>query len=158
MTTHSMRFREAGWWYWLATVGLLAAGLAFWPPALLGAIGLTLVQVVHFACRKRSLTAFPVQVRWAYLAMLLAGLWEPLRVLYWIQLVGTTAMVTVDYCLLARLLSLLPGNRSEPLTLSLVARRIFSAPRRGSILEATAGGGKHADVVRVKPSGVVERA
>lgn len=136
MAFRLLHSRDVGWWYWLLTVALLAAGLMLWPPALYGAIGLTALQVVHFAAVNKSLAAFPVQVRLAYLAMLVAGLWEPLRVLHWIQLVGTTARVAVDYCLLARALSLLPWNRSEPFSLSLVRQRIFSAPRRGSILQA----------------------
>ena len=42
--------------------------------------------------RTGSARSFPVQVRLAYLTLLLAGAWEPLAILHWIQLVGTTAM------------------------------------------------------------------
>ena len=134
------RIRDVKWWYWLATVLLLAAGLSRWPQALYAAMSLTAVQAVHFAWSNRSWAAFPVQVRLAYLAMLAAGLWWPLQVLHWIQLGGTTAMVLFDYCPLARLLSLLPWNRDEPLSLPLVRRRIFSAPQRGSILQQPKAG------------------
>ena len=39
-------------------------------------------------------------------------------------------MVTADYCLLARLTSLLPWNRGERLTWSLVITTLFSGPRQ----------------------------
>lgn len=55
---------------------------------------------------------------------------------HWIQLAGTAAVVTVDYCALARLLTLAPWNRREPLSLALVGRTLFSAPVQGSFLEA----------------------
>ena len=74
-----------------------------------------------------------MQVRLAYLAMLAAGLWEPLRVLHWIQFLGTAAFVLTGYCLLARVLSLMPWNRAEPLSAALVARTFFSPPTWGDV-------------------------
>jgi len=58
--------------------------------------------------------------------------------LHWIQLAGTTAMVLVDYCPGARLVSLMPWNRRVPLTLGLVVRTFVRPPVRGSILDAPA--------------------
>lgn len=132
------RIHEAGWWYWLLTAGCLAASLGLRFEAVYLAVALCSVQVVHFGVRHRSLRAFPVQVRFAYLGLLAAGLWEPLRVLHGIQLVGTTAVVLVDYCFLARLMSLLPWNRRQPFSLALLGRTIFSRPVRGSILKSPA--------------------
>jgi len=62
----------------------------------------------------------------------------PLGFLHWIQLAGTTAMVLVDYCPGARLVSLMPWNRRVPLTLGLVVRTFVRPPVRGSILDAPA--------------------
>lgn len=62
---------------------------------------------MHFRCR---------YVWGRYMVLLVCGLWEPLRFLYWIQLIGTSAMVLVGYCLLARILSLMPWNLREPLS------------------------------------------
>jgi hypothetical protein len=45
-------------------------------------------------------------------------------------------MVLVGYCPLARALSLLPWNRSQPLSAALVRRTFVSAPVRGSIVDA----------------------
>ena len=85
--------------------------------------------------RASGVAAFPVQVRVAYLGLLVAAQWQPLYWIYWVQLVGTTAMVMFDYCFLARCLSLLPWNRTEPLSFHLVLRTFFSAPVPGNILQ-----------------------
>ncbi len=126
--------RGLDWWYWLATDLLLIAGVAgnrwgFTPVIALGA-----VQAVHFLLRERSLVAFPVQVRVVYLGLLVAGLWGPLAFIHWIQLAGTTAVVTVGYCPLARMLSLLPWNRRAPLSWALVRHAVFSPPVEGSFV------------------------
>lgn len=44
-------------------------------------------------------------------------------------------MVTMSYCPLARFLSLMPWNRQEPFTLTLLRRTVFTAPVKGSILQ-----------------------
>jgi hypothetical protein len=67
--------------------------------------------------------------------MLLGGLWKPLGILHWIQFVGTWALVLSGYCLMARVLSLLPWNRTEPLSAALVRRTLFSPPTRGNVLQ-----------------------
>jgi hypothetical protein len=120
--------RSAAWWYWLATAILLAgaAGGVLW--ALPAAIALCGVQVLHYRTTEGSFAAFPVQIRLAFLAMLLAGLWEPLRFLHWVQLAGTTTFVLSGYCLLARLLGLAPWNRTEPLSGALVRRALVGPP------------------------------
>jgi hypothetical protein len=127
--------RQVEWWYWLATVVPLSAGLAGYPAALAVAIGLTAIQIFHFAVRSGGVATFPVQVRAAYLALLLLGLWPPLSILHWVQFVGTWAMVLADYCFLARCLSLLPWNRRAPLTARHVASTFFSRPVKGNILQ-----------------------
>jgi hypothetical protein len=127
--------RDMGWWYWLVTDLALVYGLLGGPLGFAPVIGITLVQAGHYLARERSLIAFPVQVRLGYLGLLLLGQWPPLYFVYWIQLAGTTAMVCFDYCPLARFLSLMPWNRREPFTLSLVARTITSPPVRGNILQ-----------------------
>ena len=131
------RFNDIRWWYWLATATLLSAYLgADFSAAIFAAIALTAVQLVHFAAREGGLTAFPIQVRGAYLGLLAAGLYPPLVFIHWIQLIGTWAMVLVGYCLLARALSLLPWNRRQPLSAALVRRTFLSPPVRGSIVDA----------------------
>lgn len=118
--------RDLGWWYWFLTVGLLGAGLFGWPVGIYVAILLCGVQIGHVTWLTRDLAAFPVQVRVAYLAMLIAGLWGPLQWIHWMQLAGTTARVLVGYCLLARTLSLAPWNRRQPVSFALIRRTFVS--------------------------------
>jgi hypothetical protein len=65
-------------------------------------------------------------------SLLVIGLWPPLGLIHWIQLVGTTAMGWFGYCFLARCLSLLLFNRTEPLTGALVHEEPANEPRRGA--------------------------
>lgn len=127
--------RSISWWYWLVTVCFLTAGVAGWPSGFLCAIGLTVFQLAHFLIRERSLSAFPVQVRIAYLLLLLIALPEKHQWIYWIPLIGTWAQVLFGYCAMARTVSLLPWNRKEPFSLSLLTRTFLSAPVRGNILQ-----------------------
>lgn len=129
------QYRQVGWWYWLATVPLLIVGLAGRTEAFYCAMALTVVQWIHFALRDRSLISFPAQVRAGYLCLLLLGQWDPFYFIYYIQLIGTSAMVMLGYCPLARFLSLMPWNRSEPFSFSLAKRTILSPPVHGSILQ-----------------------
>ncbi len=127
--------RALSWWYWLVTVCLLTAGLAGWGNGFLWAIALTAFQVIHFAIRERSITAFPVQVRFGYLLLLLIALPAPLQLLYWVPVIGTWAQILFGYCTMARLVSLLPWNREQPFSVALAKRTFLSAPVRGNILQ-----------------------
>ena len=130
-----IQFREICWWYWAVTSVLLLAGLAGRFEAFQLAAGLSAFQIIHFRLREGSFSAFPVQVRVAYTAMLLLALWEPMRWLFWVPAIGTPARVLFGYCTLARCMSLLPWNRREPLSWRLVRRTFFSPPVKGNILQ-----------------------
>lgn len=129
------RMQSISWQYWAVTDVLLIVAVLGWQPGFAAVIGLNIVQLGHFLAREKTPIAFPVQVRAAYLGLLLAGQWDPLYFIYFIQIAGTTAMVLVDYCPLARILSLMPWNRREPFTLQLLRRTVFSPPVRGNILQ-----------------------
>jgi hypothetical protein len=130
-----LEVRSLSWWYWLATVAFLTAGVAGWAPGLLCAIGITLFQLVHFMIAEGSFSSFKVQVRLAYLMLLLIALPPMLNMIYWVPMIGTWALILFGYCTMARTVSLLPWNRREPLSFSLLKRTYFSAPVRGSILQ-----------------------
>ena len=104
----------------------VGVGLSGWQLGIYLAMALCVVQIIHVRSLTHDLTAFPVQVRVAYLAMLLAGLWGPLQWIHWMQLVGTSARFLIGYCFLARTLSLAPWNRWQPLTWALLRRTYFS--------------------------------
>ena len=128
-------YRELSWWYWLVTACLLTAGVAGHALGFTLAIGVTIFQLVHFAVRARSVTVFPVQVRFWYLVLLLVALPEPLQVIYWVPTVGTWAQLMFGYCAMARCVSLLPWNRSEPFSAGLVMRTFLARPVRGNIMQ-----------------------
>lgn len=127
--------KQLNWWYWFATACLLTAGLAGYQPGFVLAIGISLIQLTHFTIREQSMTAFSVQVRFWFLMLVLAALPEPMQIVYWLPAAGTWARSIFGYCLMARLLSLLPWNRGEPLTFGLVMKTFFSRPVRGSIMQ-----------------------
>ncbi len=130
-----IEYRDMSWWYWLVTALLLSLGLVATPLAFHGAIGVTLWQLLHYRLREGSNGAFPVQVRFWYLMLLLLALPGPMQWLYWVPTIGTWAQLFFGYCTMARLVSLLPWNRSEPFSGRLLWRTFFSAPVRGNILQ-----------------------
>jgi hypothetical protein len=129
------RIQSISWLYWAVTDVLLIAAVLGWQQGFGVVIGFNLIQVLHFLLRERRLIAFPVQVRVAYLGLLLACQWDPLYFIYFIQIAATSAMVLFDYCPLARFLSLMPWNRKERFSLDLLRRTVFSPPVRGNILQ-----------------------
>lgn len=128
-------YRSLSWWYWLASVCLLAAGVAGWAMGFKLAIGLTAVQLIHFTLRERKLVLFPIEVRLGYLLLLLIALPQSLQWLYWLPLLGTVAQVLFGYCPMARAISLLPRNRKQPFSFALLRHTFISAPVRGNILQ-----------------------
>jgi len=121
--------------YWAVTTILLAGIVSGCDYCLPAVIGLNIVQVIHFIYRERSLIAFPVQVRVTYLGLLCLAQAPFMFWIFWWQLIGTAAMVLFQYCFLARVMSLMPWNKREPWSMSLVKRTFFSAPVTGNILQ-----------------------
>jgi len=121
--------------YWLITDLFLALGLLYRPSALYAAIAMTAIHSVHFLLRQPGITRFPMQVRIGYLTLLAIGQLPYMRWINWLQLAGTSALLTTGYCPLARLLSLAPWNRKQPMSRELFNRAIFTPPVNGSILQ-----------------------
>ena len=125
----------------MVTAILLAVGLAGVSEAFLAAIALTVVQCVVFVGIERSVTTFPVQLRIAYLALLIVCYVPSLRWLYWLPTVGTFALVIFGYCLMARVLSLLPWNSKEPYSIDRLRRTFLSAPDLTRLVRESPAGG-----------------
>jgi hypothetical protein len=121
--------RDWTWWWWLVTACLLLIGLMGMPEAFLTALLLAIAQSVLLFVRERALGAFPVQLRLAYTLLLIICFFLPIRWFFWLPAVGTFAVVIFGYCLMARMLSLLPWNRTEPITADLVRRIFLSRPK-----------------------------
>ena len=132
MMTHRrfyLKLDDWTWWAWTATVVLLSIGLVSGDSmAFIGAMVVTVGQGIVVLGRDRSPIAFSVQLRAAYLLLLLICYPPSMRWLYWLPAIGTLALVVFGYCLLARLLSLLPWNSSEAYTFRRLRRTFFSAP------------------------------
>jgi hypothetical protein len=99
---------EPTWWVWLATIVLLAVGLAGLPLFFVAAIALTAAQGLYFFRKHRSLRPYAVQIRVGYTSLLAVSFLPGLRWLYWLPTLRTAALVLSGYCLMARTLSLLP--------------------------------------------------
>lgn len=123
--------------YWLITLMLLATALMYrTEPYMFYTIAFCLFHGLYFWVQTRHFLAFPVQVRLAYIALLCMSLWSPLHFIAWLQLVGTTAAVFVDYCFLARVMSLMPWNKRERYSLRLFKRTFFTPPVSGSVMDS----------------------
>ncbi len=129
------KIKSISGWYWIASIFFLGWGIFYEDTGFYYAIFLAGIQVIHFLITEKGIKSFPVQLRMAYFFILLVCSWQPLRSLYWIPFIGTSAMVFFDYCLLARLLSLLPWVRKEAFSMNLVRKTIFSKPVKGCILD-----------------------
>ena len=131
---------ELTWWVWLVNASLIVLGLVGYPWMFAAATALSLAQAIFFLVREKSLTAFSVQLRIGFTAILLICALPYMGWLYWLPAVGTFAMLIFGYCLLARMLSLLPWNRSEPITIDLLGRTFFSRPLLPPADEDTSSG------------------
>ena len=116
------------WWAWALTTVLLLAGLFGYDQALIGAAGVTAAQGLIVLARDRSLRAYSVQLRSAYLLLVLICALPHTRWLYWSLVAGTLGLILFGYCFLTRVLSLLPWNSGEAYTVDRLRRTFFSAP------------------------------
>ena len=134
-----IEYKDIGWWYWLVTALLLTIGVLGNELGFILAIGLTVFQLIHYVIREKGIKAFPVQVRFWYLMLLIVAFPGGMQWLYWVPCIGTWAQVVFGYCAMARLVSLWPWNREEPFTLKLVINTFLSRPVRGSVRQGFAG-------------------
>lgn len=134
-----LEYKDIGWWYWLVTAGLLTYGVLGHPAGFMLAIGLTVIQLIHFVIREKNIRAFPVQVRFWYLMLLITAWPEPLRLLYWLPAIGTWAQIIFGYCAMARCVSLLPWNRNDSFSIAMLHKAFFSRPVRGNIQQGFTG-------------------
>lgn len=130
--------RSCSWWVWAITALCLAAGLKGYPFGFQAAILISVIQTVVYQVRETSTFTFPVQIRFAYTGLLIICQVPSLGWLYWVPTVGTFALVFFGYCPMARILSLLPRNRTEPMSVDLF-RRTFLTP--GNILHGLPAAG-----------------
>jgi len=127
------------WSYWFITVISVAIGLFAIPQAIYFAIIITAIHTFHFQIKQPGITAFPIQVRISYIGLLSLGLLPNLTWIYWILLIGGTIKLLTSYCPLARLVSLLPWNRTRPMSWNLLKRVVFTPNIPGSAIQLVRG-------------------
>jgi len=107
------------WWFWAATLAFNVAAVASWTPGYYAVMGISAVQVLFFLVQEKSLTAFPTQIRVAYFAFTLFGLWPEVRlVMYIILLLGTVMVTFFGRCSIALVLKYMPWNRGREVRLN----------------------------------------
>jgi hypothetical protein len=126
--------KDPSWWHWVITIPLLVASLAGVSWAMPAAVMLCGGAAAGYYAHVRWWRPFPVQVRLAFLVLLFAGALPWMTWLHVVQLCGTSAMVTIGYCPLARLLTLTPWNRDEPFTKAALWRALAVLPRHAGLL------------------------
>ena len=129
-----MKIKSIAWWIWAILAGLMLWGITGQILARQAAMALAVLQAVGYLLVYRSVRHFPTQLRIAYALWMALSLVPPLYLMYWILAAGTTARVLTGYCAMARLLLLLPCNRSVPLTWRRIRIIAFNPPIRGSVL------------------------
>jgi hypothetical protein len=90
------------------------------------------IQVLHFLWREGGISVFPVQMRIAYLLLILVGQWDLLTFILWMQALCTTIELLLGCCTLARVLALMPWNRRKLLSWQLILQ-VFSVRRSKAV-------------------------
>lgn len=129
--------QDLAWWYWLATIPFLTIGILGETNGVLIAAIIIVAQTGHFLVVGNFQLGFPVQVRIGFLIWFSLGLLPNLQWMLWIQLAGTCVSVLVDYCAMARLMTLAPWNRTQPLSARLIVKTFISRPVSGSFLKSS---------------------
>ncbi len=129
-----MKIGSLAWWIWAILAGLMVWGLTGQMLAREAAMALAVLQAMGSLLAHRSLRHFPTQLRVAYALWMAVSLVPPLFVMYWILAAGTTARVLTGYCAMARLLLLLPWNRSVRLSWRRIGIIAFHPPIQGSVV------------------------
>ena len=109
----AIKTKEVEWWFWAVTLAFIIFALIGWIPGYYIVMAISLTQIFYFAKKEGSLLAFPTQVRIAYFAFTLLGLWVAVRFPFYILLLIGTVMVTfTGRCFIAIMLKVLPWNKN----------------------------------------------
>ena len=116
--TLKMNPADVRWWFWAVTLLFIAVALAGWEPGFAVVIAVSAAQVIFFLVQEGSPSAFPTQIRIAYFAFTLFGLWPQARWGVYLLLFFGTVMVTFfGRCAIALALKNMPWNRGRAVRL-----------------------------------------
>jgi hypothetical protein len=121
---------------WAITSPLLFASLAGIEGMLLLVIGSCALSVIWYLKQLRTARTYRVQVRLGFMLMVGLGVLPGLGWVIWIPAVGTAVQVLFGYCPMARILDLMPWNRSEALSWRGVARIVARRPGPEGVLSS----------------------
>jgi hypothetical protein len=127
-------YKDYGWWYWAASCTTLWLAVSGFTHAYEIALIIGAVQLGHFILAERSVTAFPVQIRMGYLSVLLLAMPDGFDWVLWVPALGTLLRVVTGYCIMARMLMLMPFNRGHALSAAFIKYAFLAKPVRGNIL------------------------
>lgn len=109
----TINVKDVEWWFWAITLAFIILALIGWVPGYYIVIALSGIQILYFTKKEGSLKAFPTQVRVAYFAITLFGLWVAIRFpIYILILIGTIMVTFTGRCVIALALKLMPWNRN----------------------------------------------
>ena len=107
------------WWFWVVTLLFIVAAVAGWTPGYGLVIAISAAQVIFFLAQEKSLAAFPAQIRIAYFAITLFGLWPEVRwYVYLLLLFGTVMVAFFGRCAIALVLKRMPWNQGREVRLN----------------------------------------
>jgi hypothetical protein len=109
----TINVKDVEWWFWAITLAFIILALISWVPGYYIVMALSGIQILYFTKKEGSLKAFPTQVRIAYFAITLFGLWVAIRFpLYILILIGTIMVTFTGRCAIALALKVMPWNRN----------------------------------------------
>ena len=109
----TINVKDVEWWFWAITLAFIILALISWVPGYYIVMALSGIQILYFTKKEGSLNAFPTQVRIAYFAITLFGLWVAIRFpLYVLILIGTIMVTFTGRCAIALALKVMPWNRN----------------------------------------------
>jgi len=109
----TINVKDVEWWFWAITLAFIILALISWVPGYYIVMALSGIQILYFTKKEGSLKAFPTQVRIAYFAITLFGLWVAIRFpLYVLILIGTIMVTFTGRCAVALALKVMPWNRN----------------------------------------------
>ncbi len=106
--------QDLRWWIWLVTLIVIAAALAGWTAGYYLVISISLVHALFFLEETKQVGDFETQLRLAYFAIALFGLWPGVRSVVFPLLLAETLMITFfDRSFIARGLMRMPWNQGN---------------------------------------------
>ena len=127
-----LEYKSVAWWYWVASTTTLWLTVLNVYPAFPITLAIAVAQLLHFLVRDRGRASMTVQIRTGYLMVLLMTVPDFMSWFLWVPAIGTLGRVLFIYCIMARMLVLLPFNRREPLSMPFVQKAFFTPPRKAT--------------------------